>query len=107
MSSFEVETVATSPIEGQKTGTSGLRKKVTVFQSPHYLNNWIQSLFNSLPENELKGSTLVLGGDGRFWNSQAIQIIIKMAAANGVRKLLVGQNGVHVCPSLVGIRGLT
>eukprot|EP01102_Stenamoeba_stenopodia_P006399 TRINITY_DN1753_c0_g1_i1.p1 TRINITY_DN1753_c0_g1~~TRINITY_DN1753_c0_g1_i1.p1 ORF type:complete len:568 (+),score=145.43 TRINITY_DN1753_c0_g1_i1:130-1833(+) len=103
MTGFTSSVVATKPIAGQKTGTSGLRKKVSVFASPNYLNNWIQALFNSLPENELKGSTLVLGGDGRYWNKTAIQIIIKMAAANGVGKLLIGQEGILSTPAVSAI----
>lgn len=101
--SFVSSVVATQPISGQKTGTSGLRKKVSVFAAPNYLNNWIQALFNSLPSNELAGSTLVLGGDGRYWNSAAIQVIIKMAAANGVGRLLIGQNGILSTPAVSAI----
>ena len=127
-------TIPTTPIDGQKTGTSGLRKKVKVFQEGNYLKNWIQSLFDSLPSEDLKvggsvvksplffspllliflllfcldfcrfdvlqqGSTLVLGGDGRYFNKEAAQIIIKMAAANGVGKMLVGQNGIFATPA--------
>jgi len=102
MSSVTVNTVPTTPIQGQKTGTSGLRKRVKVFQEPHYLNNWIQSLFNSLPP-QLKGSTLVIGGDGRYWNKEALQIIIKMCAANGVAKVLVGHNGILSTPAVSAI----
>ncbi|KAJ4457250.1 Phosphoglucomutase [Paratrimastix pyriformis] len=96
-------TVPTTPIADQKTGTSGLRKKVTVFQQPHYLENWIQGLFNSLPQEQLHGCTLVIGGDGRFYNSVAIQKIICMAAANGVGKLLIGQNGLLSTPAVSAV----
>jgi phosphoglucomutase len=73
---------------------------VAEFSSPHYLNNWIQSLFNSLPKNELVGSHLVLGGDGRYWNAEAIQIILSMCAATGVGKVYVGQNGILSTPAV-------
>ena len=88
----------TTPFSDQKPGTSGLRKQVTRFQEPHYLPNFIQSIFNCLPA--LKGSTLVIGGDGRFFNREAIQIIISMAAANQVGKLLIGQSGVLSTPAV-------
>merc|ERR1712137_515068 len=99
---MKVDTVNTSPISGQKTGTSGLRKRVKVFQEENYLNNWLQSLFNALLP-DLEGQTLVVGGDGRYWNDVAIQTIIKMAAANGVQKLLVGQNGILSTPAVSAI----
>eukprot|EP01012_Entosiphon_sulcatum_P053650 TRINITY_DN7385_c0_g1_i1.p1 TRINITY_DN7385_c0_g1~~TRINITY_DN7385_c0_g1_i1.p1 ORF type:complete len:566 (+),score=109.97 TRINITY_DN7385_c0_g1_i1:1635-3332(+) len=98
-------TVPTTPIAGQKTGTSGLRKKVTVFQQPNYLNNWLQALFTTLKETDDKflGSTLVVGGDGRYWNSEAVQIIIKIAFANGVKKLIVAQNGLLATPGVSAV----
>lgn len=92
-----VRTVPTKPFDNQKPGTSGLRKKVSVFQQPHYLENFVQAIFNAL-EN-CKGKTLVLGGDGRFYNRQAIQIILKMAAAAGFSKVLVGHNGILSTPA--------
>lgn len=100
---FKVHTVATQPIPGQKPGTSGLRKKVKVFQSGHYLHNFVQSTFNSLPQDKLKGSTLVVGGDGRYWNKEALQIIIKISAGNGVGGLLIGQNGILSTPAVSAI----
>ena len=94
-----VKDVATTPIEGQKTGTSGLRKKAAVFSEGNYLANWVQSLFLALPAEEVKDSTMVLGGDGRWFNKEAAQIIIKLAAGNGVGKMYVGQNGYLATPA--------
>ncbi len=87
----------TSPFKGQKLGTSGLRKKVTEFQQPHYLENFTQSIFNSL--DKFQGKTLVIGGDGRYYNKTAIQTILKIAAANGFGRALVGQNGLLSTPA--------
>ncbi|MCG8506225.1 MAG: alpha-D-glucose phosphate-specific phosphoglucomutase, partial [Sphingomonadales bacterium] len=92
-----IRTVETTPFEGQKPGTSGLRKKVTVFQQPHYLENFVQAAFNAL--EGLADATLVIGGDGRFHNAEAIQTILKMAAANGVGKAVVGQGGLLSTPA--------
>lgn len=89
--------------EGQKTGTSGLRKKVKVFMQPNYLANWIQALFDSLPAEDYKGGLLVLGGDGRYFNKEAAQIIIKIAAGNGVGKILVGRDGVMSTPAVSAV----
>jgi phosphoglucomutase len=83
--------VATKPFDGQKPGTSGLRKKVTVFQQPHYAENFIQSVFDVL--DGFAGKTLVIGGDGRFYNDTVVQIAIRMAAANGFGRVIVGQHG--------------
>ncbi|KAK9811703.1 hypothetical protein WJX72_008702 [[Myrmecia] bisecta] len=94
-----IKTVPTKPIEGQKTGTSGLRKKTSVFTSENYLANWIQSLFNSLGD-EVKGKTIGLGGDGRYYNKEAAQLIVKIAAAAGVKKVLVGQNAIMATPAM-------
>ena len=93
-----IRTVATKPFADQRPGTSGLRKQVAVFQEPHYLENFIQSIFNSL--EGFQGKTLVLGGDGRFFNREAIQIVIKIAAANGFGRLLVGKGGILSTPAV-------
>ena len=76
--------VATKPFKEQKPGTSGLRKPVDVFRQAHYVENFVQSLFNALPKEDLAGSTLIVGGDGRFFMDEAVRIIIKIAAANKV-----------------------
>ncbi len=94
---MSIRTVTTRPFSDQKPGTSGLRKRVPVFQQPHYLENFVQSIFDSIAAP--KGATLVLGGDGRFYNRTAIQIILKMAAANGFGKVLVGQGGILSTPA--------
>ncbi|WP_373480112.1 alpha-D-glucose phosphate-specific phosphoglucomutase [Geminocystis sp.] len=94
---MSIITIKTQPFNDQKPGTSGLRKGVTVFQQPHYLENFVQSIFNSL--EGLTGKTLVLGGDGRYYNREAIQIILKMAAANGVGRILVGLKGILSTPA--------
>jgi phosphoglucomutase len=90
--------VSTTPYSDQKPGTSGLRKKVSAFQQPHYLENFVQSIFNVA--TELKGNLLVLGGDGRFFNRQAVQIILKIAAANGIKRVMVGENGLLSTPAV-------
>ena len=92
-----VQTVSTQPYADQKPGTSGLRKQVPTFQQPNYLQNFIQSIFDSL--EGIQNQTLVLGGDGRYYNREAIQIILKMAAANGFGKVLVGQGGILSTPA--------
>jgi phosphoglucomutase len=92
-----IHTVATRPFDGQRPGTSGLRKKVGVFRQPHYLENFVQSIFDSLSGYE--GATLVVGGDGRHYNRTAIQTILKMAAANGWGRVLVGQGGILSTPA--------
>lgn len=96
--SESIQTILTKPFQDQKPGTSGLRKKVQVFQQPNYTENFIQAILDSIPEGK-NGSTLVIGGDGRYYNDTVIQLIIKIAAANGVKKLIVGQNGILSTPA--------
>ncbi len=101
-----IETIVTRPIDGQKPGTSGLRKKTRVFQEPGYLENFVQSIWNGI--GGVQGKLLVLGGDGRFFNDQAVQIILRMAAASGAARVIVGQNGLLSTPAashLIRARG--
>src|SRR5574343_1578915 len=98
---MQIKTYNTTPYDDQKPGTSGLRKKVKDFQQARYLENFVQSIFDSL--EDFNGKTLVLGGDGRYFNRQAIQIIIKMAAANGFGELIIGQGGLLSTPAASNI----
>ncbi|CAH1713979.1 unnamed protein product [Chironomus riparius] len=95
-----VKTVPTTPFEGQKPGTSGLRKKVKVFAEKNYTENFIQCILEAAGESVINGSLLVVGGDGRFFLKEAIDIIIKMSAANGVSRLMIGQNGILSTPAV-------
>jgi phosphoglucomutase len=97
MAVMHIKTIKTHPYTDQKPGTSGLRKKVKVVLQEHYLENFVQSVFDALGDTQ--GITLVLGGDGRYYNRQAAQIIIKMAAANGVGRLLVGRGALLSTPA--------
>lgn len=90
--------IATRPFTDQKPGTSGLRKKVSVFQQEHYLENFVQAIFNSL--EDFAGKTLVLGGDGRYYNRHAVQVILRMAAANRFGKVMVGRGGLLSTPAV-------
>src|SRR5271166_5596745 len=92
-----IQTVPTKPFPHQKPGTSGLRKKVSVFQEPKYLENFVQSIFDAL--EGFAGETLVLGGDGRFFNREAIQIVAKIAAANGFGRTVIGKGGILSTPA--------
>jgi phosphoglucomutase len=92
-----IREITTRPYLDQKPGTAGLRKKVAVFQQPHYLENFLQSIFDCVPE--LKGATLVIGGDGRYHNRDAIRTAIAMAAANGIARVVVGQGGLLSTPA--------
>ena len=98
---MNIRTVSTTPFLDQKPGTSGLRKSVITFQQPHYLENFVQSIFDSL--EGCQGETIVLGGDGRYYNREAIQVIMKMAAANGIGRMLVGKGGIMSTPAASAI----
>jgi len=100
---FNVSRVETTPFGDQKPGTSGLRKKVKVFKQPNYLQNFVQSTFNALTPQNVRGATLVVSGDGRYFSKDAIQIITKMAAGNGLRRVWVGQNGLLSTPAVSAV----
>lgn len=95
---MSIETLTLKPFTDQKPGTSGLRKKVVVFQQEHYSESFVTSILLSIPEG-VKGSVLVIGGDGRYWNPEVVQLIAKIGAAYGVKKLLIGQNGILSTPA--------
>jgi phosphoglucomutase len=113
MSTTMTVRVETTPFDGQKPGTSGLRKRVSEFQQPHYLENFVQSIFNVLASGPAAdpgkgpdatggacaGRSLVIGGDGRYYNREAIQRILPMAAANGIERVMVGQGGLLSTPA--------
>lgn len=94
---MEKLTISTQPIAGQKPGTSGLRKKTKVFMGPHFLENYLQAIFDGI--GGVAGAVLVVGGDGRYFNDRAIQVILRMAAANGAAKVIVGKDGVLSTPA--------
>lgn len=100
--SYEIKDCSTKPFEDQKPGTSGLRKKTAIFQQEHYLANFIQATFKTLSEEyveSFRDQTLVVGGDGRFYNSQAIQLIVRMAVANGFSRVMVAKDGILSTPA--------
>ncbi|WP_099864989.1 alpha-D-glucose phosphate-specific phosphoglucomutase [Pararhizobium haloflavum] len=92
-----IKTIKTTPYDDQKPGTSGLRKKVPVFQQPNYVENFLQSIFDV--QDKRDGRALVIGGDGRYYNETVIQTAIRMAVANGFSKLLIGRNGILSTPA--------
>jgi phosphoglucomutase len=94
---MDIQIKETRPIDGQKPGTSGLRKKTRTFMEPHFLENYVQAIFDGI--GGIAGKTLILGGDGRFFNAQAIQVILRMACANGAARMVVGKNGVLSTPA--------
>jgi len=102
-SGLDVEVVSSRPFAGQKPGTSGLRKTVKEVRQPHYLANFVQCIFDSLPAQELHGSALVVSGDGRYYNDEASRLIVRMAAANGVAKIICGQNFIMSTPCVSGV----
>jgi phosphoglucomutase len=95
---MSIKTVELKPFQDQKPGTSGLRKKVVVFQQPHYSESFVTSILLAIPEGA-EGAFLVIGGDGRYWNPEVVQLIAKIGAAYGVKKLLVGRNGILSTPA--------
>ncbi|KAI6883698.1 Phosphoglucomutase, partial [Hortaea werneckii] len=95
---MSVREVQTKPYQDQKPGTSGLRKKVKVFQQENYSENFVASILLSIPEGA-EGSFLVIGGDGRYYNPEVTQLIAKIGAAYGVKKLLIGQDGIMSTPA--------
>ena len=94
---MDIQVIKTNPVEGMKPGTSGLRKKTRVFMQPGYLENYVQAIFDGI--GGVSGKRLVVGGDGRFFNAEAIQTILRMAAANGVAECIVGQGGILSTPA--------
>ena len=95
---MSIQTVATKTFEGQKPGTSGLRKRVTVFEQEHYTENFVQCILSAIPGGA-RGATLVVGGDGRYLSLPTVQKIVRLAAGNGVAKLIIGQNGILSTPA--------
>ncbi|MGG7606570.1 alpha-D-glucose phosphate-specific phosphoglucomutase [Massilia sp. BKSP1R2A-1] len=95
-----IQTVPTTPFAGQRPGTSGLRKKVTEFQQPGYLKNFVEAIFQTIEGSMGQGCALVVGGDGRYFNREAIQTILRMAAAHGVPRVLVGRGGILSTPAV-------
>ncbi|MGR3468056.1 MAG: alpha-D-glucose phosphate-specific phosphoglucomutase [Shimia sp.] len=94
---MQINTVPTQPIPGQKPGTSGLRKKTRVFMEPHFLENYVASIWQGI--GGIGGKTLVVGGDGRYFNAEAIQVVLRMMAAEGAARAIVGQGGLLSTPA--------
>jgi len=101
-----IQTISSTPFNDQRPGTSGLRKKTRIFMQPHYLENFVQSVFNAVRENvtpDFSQEILVVGGDGRYYNRQAIQIILRLAVANGFRQVMIGQGGILSTPAVSAV----
>ena len=96
----KIKVVETKPYLDQKMGTSGLRKKVKIYQQPNYIENFVQSVFNSYKPEDYKGKSLIIGGDGRFYNDVAIQLCIKIGVANGIGKIILAENGLMSTPAV-------
>lgn len=94
---MSITQIETQPIEGQKPGTSGLRKQTKVFQGRHYLENYVQAVWDGI--GGVEGKTLVLGGDGRYFNAEAAQVVLRMAAASGAARVIVGQGALLSTPA--------
>jgi phosphoglucomutase len=106
MKNLSIATIATTPFQDQRPGTSGLRKKTSHFLQPHYVENFAQSIFDAIGENgasDFSKETLIIGGDGRFYNKTAIQIITKIAIANGFGRILVGRGGLLSTPAMSAV----
>ena len=99
----EIKRIPTQAFKDQLAGTSGLRKKVTIFMQPNYLANFVQSIFDFFEDSKKVGKLLVVSGDGRYFNDEAIQQTIRIAAANGVRKVVVGEHGLLSTPAVSAI----
>ncbi|WVO18579.1 hypothetical protein L204_106298 [Cryptococcus depauperatus] len=98
LSRSDIQTIQTKPFSGQRPGTSGLRKRVKVFQQEHYTENFVQAIFTAMPGGP-EGKTIVVGGDGRYYSTEASQIIFRIAAANGVKRIIIGQNAILSTPA--------
>jgi phosphoglucomutase len=101
-----MKTISTTPFSDQRPGTSGLRKKTRTFMAPHYLENFVQSVFDAVREEaggSFAGQLLIVGGDGRYYNRAAVQTILRMAAANGFRRVMVGQGGLLSTPAMSAV----
>jgi phosphoglucomutase len=94
---MDVRRIPTAPFDDQRPGTAGLRKKVSRFRVPNYLENFLQSVFDAA--GDFRGATLVAGGDGRYWNAEALERLFRVAAGNGVRRIVVGRQGMLSTPA--------
>jgi len=105
LGALKPSSIATEAYSDQKPGTSGLRKKTKIFQKKHYLHNFVQATLNALSANgtDVTDGALLLGGDGRYYNDEAIQVIVKIAIANGVRRITIGQHGLLSTPAVSAV----